>query len=162
VKFAQHATVLVDYFLRDMKVDDPTRKEEDLLDALQGAIDQKRRQLQTKRGYAMVDQANPDELTASQTITDTPTPSPLKRRATSEFSEQSQSNTETRSVRPKGSRPEIPGAHTSSQADVGPTTGAGMLFFQQTFNNEDYYDYNFGGLLTEIMGCPQPPGWSIQ
>jgi hypothetical protein len=166
VKFAQHATVLVDYFLRDMKVDDSTRKDEDLLDALQGAIDQKRRQLQMKRGHAMVDQANPDQLTASQSSTDTPSP-PIKKRATSEFTEQSSRYLpETRSPCQSERGSGLPPSSVSPQSKVAPATQPTVLQIQieqfpatPTIDNTDQLNFGEWGNFVDISGWEPMMPW---
>jgi hypothetical protein len=91
--------------LRDMKVDDPKRKDEDLLEAMQIAVAQKKRQLQRKRSHSMVDPAAPDEALTSYGSDIAPLSPPSKRRFSRETTRNSDSGLNDRDTDADAGKP---------------------------------------------------------
>lgn len=165
VNFGQHATLRVEYFLRDMKVDEPIRKDEDLLDALQGAIEQKRRQLKMKRGRQGIDSADPEDELAAKHISSI-TPGAKKPRVESDFSDETNREAEMKAQKSKG---EVSSSSPPVQRDVTPAPEPSTFYIQidkeegstqamvqtaQTIENAE--DFDWGSFVNEIFRVDMP------
>jgi hypothetical protein len=151
-----------------MKVDEPTRKDEDLLDALQGAIEQKRRQLKMKRGLQDIDSADPEDDLAAKHISSI-TPSAKKPRVVSDFSDQTNSDTQMEAQKSKG---EVSSSPPSVQRDVTPAPepstfliqidkeeGSTQAMVQTTQTIENAEEFDWGSYVNDLIYRWDMPTW---